>query len=129
MRNPAASDIVKAIKSFLNEFGNSPPAGDRDGERVQAFLATTEAVFRTHPLWRGVGEEELEASGEGLEKYLLTKLHARTFAVVAEDVERDTVRPWPRSRAPLRSRRAHTHPAAAVHCAAGVEASWHSLRP
>ena len=102
MRNPAASDIVKAIKSFLNEFGSSPPAGDRDGERVQAFLSTTEAVFRTHPLWRGVGEEELEASGEGLEKYLLTKLHARTFAVVAEDVERDAVSALPSSRAPAR---------------------------
>jgi len=58
----------------------------------QAFLSSTEAAFRTHPLWRGVSEEELEASGEGLEKYLLTKLHGRTFAVVAEDVEKDRVR-------------------------------------
>jgi hypothetical protein len=56
-------------------------------------LSSTEAAFRTHPLWRGVSEEELDASGEGLEKYLLTKLHGRTFAAVAEDVEKDRVRP------------------------------------
>jgi hypothetical protein len=60
--------------------------------RPQEFLRTTEAAFRTHPLWRAASEEELEASGEGLEKYLMTKIHGRTFAVVPEDVERDRVR-------------------------------------
>ena len=58
----------------------------------QDFLRTTEAAFRSHPLWKNATEEELEASGEGLEKYLMTKLYARTFAVVPDDVERDRVR-------------------------------------
>jgi hypothetical protein len=65
----------------------------RSATRPQEFLRTTEAAFRTHPLWRAASEEEIEASGEGLEKYLMTKIHGRTFAVVAEDVERDRVRP------------------------------------
>ena len=60
----------------------------------QEFLRTTEAAFRSHPLWSKATEEELEASGEGLEKYLLTKIYARTFAVVPDDVERDRVRPY-----------------------------------
>ncbi len=59
---------------------------------MQEFLRATEAAFRTHALWRGASEEEVEASGEGLEKYLMTKIHGRTFAVLAEDVERDRVR-------------------------------------
>ena len=67
-------------------------AGCADARR-QEFLRTTEAAFRTHALWRNATEEELEASGEGLEKYLMTKIYARTFAVVPDDVERDRVRP------------------------------------
>jgi hypothetical protein len=39
-----------------------------------------------------VSEDELESSGEGLEKYLMTKIHGRTFATLAEDVERDKAR-------------------------------------
>ena len=112
MRCPEATDIVKAIKAFLTDFGTQQPDADRDSERVQVrpraqrarplavltcaaaqeFLRTTEAAFRTHPLWRNATEEELEASGEGLEKYLMTKIYARTFAVVPDDVERDRVR-------------------------------------
>ena len=92
MRNPGASDIVKAIKAFLAEFQATAPDAERDAERVQDFLSKTEAAFRSHPLWRGASEDEIEASGEGLEKYLMTKIHARTFAVVPEDVERDRVR-------------------------------------
>jgi hypothetical protein len=38
MRNPAATDIVKAIKNFLNDFGASPPDAERDSERVQVRL-------------------------------------------------------------------------------------------
>jgi hypothetical protein len=36
MRNPAASDIVKAIKAFLTEFAGTQPDAERDAERVQA---------------------------------------------------------------------------------------------
>lgn len=69
----------------------------------QEFLRTTEAAFRTHSLWRNATEEELEASGEGLEKYLMTKIYGRTFAVVPDDVERDRVRSRRRSAAAQRA--------------------------
>ena len=35
MKNPAAADIVKSIKTFLAEFGASEPNADRDSQRVQ----------------------------------------------------------------------------------------------
>lgn len=89
MRQTGAADVVKSIKAFLADFSSSLPDRDGDEARVQHFLSSTEAGFRAHPLWRGASEEELEASGEGLEKYLMTKLHARTFGVLEEEKERD----------------------------------------
>ncbi|XP_051150030.1 vacuolar protein sorting-associated protein 9A-like isoform X2 [Andrographis paniculata] len=48
-----------------------------------------EAAFRAHPLWAGSTEEELESAGEGLEKYVMTKLFTRVFASIPEDVKAD----------------------------------------
>ena len=70
---------------------NAQRDSDEDGRRIQAFLRDTEAAFRGHPAWRGASEEELEASGEGLEKYLTTKLYPNIFAVVNEERTLDDV--------------------------------------
>ncbi|MED6131360.1 Vacuolar protein sorting-associated protein 9A [Stylosanthes scabra] len=89
MRQPSAADFVKAIKSFIVSFSNNAPDPERDGGAVQEFFANMEAAFRAHPLWAGCSEEELESAGEGLEKYVMTKLFARVFASVPEDVKLD----------------------------------------
>ncbi|KAG8660438.1 hypothetical protein MANES_02G158500v8 [Manihot esculenta] len=73
MRQPTAADFVKSIKSAL----------------VQEFLANMEAAFRAHPLWAGCSDEELESAGEGLEKYVMTKLFTRVFASLPDDVKVD----------------------------------------
>lgn len=89
MRQPSAADFVKAIKSFVVSFSNNVPDPERDSAAVQDFLARMEASFRVHPLWAGCSEEELESAGEGLEKYVMTKLFTRVFASVPEAVELD----------------------------------------
>ncbi|CAJ1974167.1 unnamed protein product [Sphenostylis stenocarpa] len=89
MRQPSAAEFVKAIKSFIVSFSNNAPDPDRDSALVQAFLAKMEADFRAHSLWAGCSEEELESAGEGLEKYVMTKLFARVFASVPDDVKLD----------------------------------------
>ncbi|XP_047179224.1 vacuolar protein sorting-associated protein 9A-like [Vigna umbellata] len=89
MRQPSAAEFVKAIKSFIVSFSNNAPDPERDSALVQAFLAKMEADFRAHPLWAGCSEEELESAGEGLEKYVMTKLFARVFASVPDDVKLD----------------------------------------
>nr|QGN01431.1 vacuolar protein sorting-associated protein 9A-like protein [Camellia sinensis] len=86
MRQPSAADFVKAIKSFIVSFLNNPPDPERDSAAVQEFLSNMEAAFRTHSLWAGCLEEELESAGEGLEKYVMTKLFNRVFASVPDDV-------------------------------------------
>ncbi|GBG58841.1 hypothetical protein CBR_g241 [Chara braunii] len=91
MRHPSAADLVKSMKSFMLNFtgiceGQDP---ERNSAIVQEFLASTEAAFRAHPLWAGASEEELEGAGEGLEKYLMTKLFKHAFAPTDEERERD----------------------------------------
>ncbi|KAK7311586.1 hypothetical protein RJT34_09829 [Clitoria ternatea] len=89
MRQPSAADFVKAIKSFIVSFSNNAPDPERDSAAVQEFLANMEAAFKAHPLWSGCSEEELESAGEGLEKYVMTKLFARVFASIRDDVKLD----------------------------------------
>ncbi|CAI9114670.1 OLC1v1015443C1 [Oldenlandia corymbosa var. corymbosa] len=89
MRHPSAAPFVKDIKSFIVSTLNTAPDGERDSAAVQEFLANMEAAFRAHTLWAGCSEEELESAGEGLEKYVMTKLFTRVFASLPEDVEAD----------------------------------------
>ncbi|XP_077213782.1 vacuolar protein sorting-associated protein 9A-like [Tasmannia lanceolata] len=89
MRHPSASDFVKSIKSFIVSSSNHAPDPEKDSAAVQAFLANMEGAFRAHSLWAGCSEEELESAGEGLEKYVMTKLFTRAFASLPEDVELD----------------------------------------
>ncbi|XVE60662.1 hypothetical protein DITRI_Ditri05aG0146400 [Diplodiscus trichospermus] len=71
MRNPASLDLVRSIK------------------RIQDFYLTMEAAIRDHPLWADSSDAEIDNALEGLEKYVTTKLHSRTFASSAEDVKMD----------------------------------------
>lgn len=89
MRHPSAAEFVKAIKSFIVSFLNNAPDAERDSASVQEFLNNMEAAFRAHSLWTGSSEEELESAGEGLEKYVMTKLFTRIYASVPEDVKAD----------------------------------------
>ncbi|XP_073290110.1 vacuolar protein sorting-associated protein 9A-like [Primulina huaijiensis] len=89
MRHPSAAEFVKAIKSFIVSFLNNAPDAERDSASVQEFLSNMEAAFRAHSLWAGSSEEELESAGEGLEKYVMTKLFTRVYASVPEDVKAD----------------------------------------
>ncbi|KAI3799752.1 hypothetical protein L1987_35054 [Smallanthus sonchifolius] len=89
MRHPSASEFVKSIKTFIVSFSNNPPDPERDSASVQEFLSNMESAFRAHPLWAGRSEEELDSAGEGLEKYIMTKLFTRVFASHPDDVKLD----------------------------------------
>ncbi|XP_050376202.1 vacuolar protein sorting-associated protein 9A-like [Argentina anserina] len=89
MRQPSASDFVKSIKSFIVSFSNNAPDPERDSVAVQSFFHQMELDFRVHPLWAGCSEEELDSAGEGLEKYVMTKLFTRVFASLPDDVKVD----------------------------------------
>ncbi|XP_061987839.1 vacuolar protein sorting-associated protein 9A-like isoform X2 [Populus nigra] len=89
MRNPAALNLVKSIKSFIVSFQFSSANPENDSKRVQEFFSTMEAAIMEHPLWAGATDDEFDCSMEGLEKYIMTKLFSRTFAISPEDVKTD----------------------------------------
>ncbi|KAF9601384.1 hypothetical protein IFM89_019237 [Coptis chinensis] len=89
MRHPSASDFVKSIKSFIVSLSNDAHDPEKDSAAVQEFLTKMEGAFRAHSLWAGSSKEELESAGEGLEKYVMTKLFTRVFASLPEDVKYD----------------------------------------
>ncbi|XP_043697917.1 vacuolar protein sorting-associated protein 9A-like [Telopea speciosissima] len=89
MRHPASVDLVRSIKSFIVSFSFHAVNSENDGKRLQDFLSTMETSIRDHPLWSGASEEEIDCAIEGLEKYVMTKLYARTFASSQEDAKVD----------------------------------------
>ncbi|TVU47656.1 hypothetical protein EJB05_07262 [Eragrostis curvula] len=89
MRQPSAAEFVKSIKGFIVTFSNRAPDPEKDSAAVQEFLQNMEGAFKAHTPWAGSSEEELESAGEGLEKYVMTKLFNRVFASVPEDVKSD----------------------------------------
>ncbi|CAG7877041.1 unnamed protein product, partial [Brassica rapa] len=56
------------------------PDPEKDSAAVQDFFSKMEAAFMAHPLWSGCSEDELDSTGDGLEKYVMTKLFSRVFA-------------------------------------------------
>ncbi|KAJ8759510.1 hypothetical protein K2173_007127 [Erythroxylum novogranatense] len=85
MRNPSSLDLVRSIKSFIVSFSFHAANPENNGKRVQEFFSTMEAAIIDHPLWADASDEEIDRAMEGLEKYVMTKLFARTFAVSPED--------------------------------------------
>lgn len=89
MRNPASLDLVRSIKSFIVSFSYTASNPETDGKRIQEFFQTMEDAIRDHPLWASSSDDETDNALEGLEKYVMTKLHSRTFASTPEDVKID----------------------------------------
>mmetsp|Transcript_16201 Transcript_16201/g.41387 ORF Transcript_16201/g.41387 Transcript_16201/m.41387 type:complete len:685 (+) Transcript_16201:495-2549(+) len=89
MKDPRAADLVRSIKAFIASFKSVPPDAAMYSQRVQQFLASCDGSFQTHPLWAGTDEASIEAAGEGLEKYIMTKLYDKCFRLAASDREGD----------------------------------------
>ncbi|KAK9835042.1 hypothetical protein WJX81_006516 [Elliptochloris bilobata] len=89
MKEPAAADLVRSIKSFIKIFEERKPDPDRDSALVQNFLAKSEYTFRQHPVWSSAPAAHQAQAVEGLEKYLMTKIYHKIFGVSELDRERD----------------------------------------
>ncbi|CAL9229706.1 unnamed protein product [Arabidopsis halleri] len=89
LSKPSAKDFIKSIKSFIVSILNTAPDPEKDCDAVQDFFSKMESAFRAHPLWSGCSDDELDNAGDGLEKYVMTKLFPRVFASNTEDVISD----------------------------------------
>ncbi|WIA42934.1 hypothetical protein OEZ86_008847 [Tetradesmus obliquus] len=89
MNMDQAKDLVRAINTFMKDFKHRTPNAEADSQAVQGFLQQMETAMAKHPLFAASSPAELDAATEAMEKYLMTKLHERTFRAAPDDVERD----------------------------------------
>eukprot|EP00756_Hemistasia_phaeocysticola_P045184 Hpha_TRINITY_DN18943_c0_g1::TRINITY_DN18943_c0_g1_i1::g.17498::m.17498/K20131/RABGEF1; Rab5 GDP/GTP exchange factor len=92
MRAPAAMPLVRSIKKFITEAmetaataAASAEAANTQHEKVfpasvAEYIQQACKELGQNPLWSDADEGELEAAVEGVEKYVLCKLHACLFA-------------------------------------------------
>lgn len=93
MKDPAAADLVRSIKSFIKHFDERNNQGhpedlETDSAIVQSFYEKMEPIYRSHVIWRSA-PQTLPSAMEGLEKYVMSKLWQRTFGCTREERDRD----------------------------------------
>lgn len=92
MRQPAAFDIVKAIKQFVSENEAKIMSPEDSMHVVGNFLTNVADSFRTHELWKGASEEDLDNAAEGLEKYVMSKMYRVYFQPrLSDDAVKDEI--------------------------------------
>lgn len=90
LKHPSAQPVVAQIKEFVTKFPNELPRTEAS-RRVAKFLTTTQdrmlsdcVVFAAD-----ADEEGRKNSAEGLEKFVLNRMHAKIFPSGEKDVEQD----------------------------------------
>jgi len=111
LKDPGASDILSAIRSFVIRFNADCFADGREEEHhgresiwseatmpgennemaqvFQTFLVKLENQVRQNKLWRGCNEEEWASTVEGLEKFVVCKIEKAAFQPTSYDKELD----------------------------------------
>eukprot|EP00906_Rhabdomonas_costata_P015956 RCo022866 len=99
MRHRKAAGLMARLKVFLTAvLSSEDSAGEGSGsgagavalaDRVRGFLEELGGELAGTPMWKGANETELDNAREGLEKYVMTKLHHLAFCAQVEDVEKD----------------------------------------
>lgn len=88
-RHPSAQHVVNAVREFVNSF---PPSLTRPqaARRIHTFLSTTtRQLLETDALKGDPSEEARQCAEEGLEKFVVLKLHKLLFRHAPADVRED----------------------------------------
>lgn len=92
LKQPQAADIVRSLKNFLNNFvSTSPRPLQIQGKIVRDFLHELYFKIIEHPLWKDSDEDEQDQIQEGLEKYVMNRLHDSTFGYHCQDKENEAL--------------------------------------
>ena len=87
LHQPEALELLRSMKLFVRSaLSVSTLSVDELAEATCAFYQQTEATIAAHPLWAGCEPLELERAADGVEKFVMSKLHDRVFG--ADDAER-----------------------------------------
>ncbi|XP_065842309.1 uncharacterized protein [Oscarella lobularis] len=91
MKHSSSFELVKSIKKFISNFikeSEKPLPTERHVEEVRKFLEDTSVTISKHVLWKGLSSEELEIATEGLERYVMHKIHEVAYCPNREDDHR-----------------------------------------
>ena len=106
LRRPGSRDLVDAVRRFLASAigprgdGHPPRSADDSSDyeykgledlasRTKGFLGSMEATMAQHPAWRHASEDTQLKARDGMEKYVMLKLHPFVFAKEPADAEED----------------------------------------
>ena len=93
MQQPSAAGLLASMKEFvrqqLREPANRPRSMDEWEAAVQTFFQQSEESVAEHPLWAGCEPDELERACDGVEKFVMMRLHDRVFAADEEEAAED----------------------------------------
>ena len=82
--------FLKEFEQLVQKIGTpDADAMQQYGVKVQGFISQMEGVFYKHPLWKDRRDQVHEQAVEGLEKYIMSKIWSRTFAMTSEDKDKD----------------------------------------
>eukprot|EP00118_Oscarella_pearsei_P004156 m.17282 g.17282 ORF g.17282 m.17282 type:complete len:394 (+) comp27418_c0_seq2:144-1325(+) len=91
MKHSSSFELVKSIKKFISNFAkdsHKPLPTEQRVAEVRQFLEETSAAISRHNLWRGLGADELDIATEGLERYVMHKVHEVAYCPPREDDQR-----------------------------------------
>jgi hypothetical protein len=88
MKHKSVLPIVKKIKQFVESIC-SQEYKDNTPQIVGKFMREMEESIISHPHWKGASDLEVENAREGIEKYIMTKLHAKVFSPSIQDIQMD----------------------------------------
>ena len=95
MKDPAASPLVRSIKKFISSVAGDSEKGVEGAqsalpEKVASFLNVLYQELKRNELWGGASADDLQQGCEGMEKYVLCKIHQYTFGRDAALIAQDT---------------------------------------
>ena len=96
LKNPAAAEILKTMKSFVQSTMRSYRDTTKKrlsrqeyGQRVRDFLNQVAQRMKVMDHWRSENEDEWENTIEGLEKFVMSKVYEAVFCPQEQDKEAD----------------------------------------
>ena len=90
LNHPESAALLRSVKTFVrNALAATSLSVDALGEATRVFFEQTEATIAEHPQWAGCEPIELERAADGVEKFVMTRLHDRVFAAEAAEAAED----------------------------------------
>lgn len=90
LQRPEASDVVRLLKRFVSLVHARPDLdADALAASVRALYDEVDGLLGAHPLWSAAGATELDAARDGVEKYVMGRLHDRLLPPAGAARERE----------------------------------------